>query len=940
MSVVEALAFFADQKKLVPMLTALVDLGLGYLCLGQPSTTVSGGEAQRIKLATELGRRAGGETLFLLDEPTTGLHPADVANLLGALDRLVGQGHTVVVIEHDLDLVRAADHVIDLGPESGERGGRLLYAGAPTGLVDAPESLTGLALRSEQEPVVPLSSTHDNAVAPICLRGVQTHNLRDLDVDIPTGQITVITGVSGSGKSSLAVHTLGAEGRSRYAEHFSTHVRQQLVGRLQADLTSCRGLGPTIVLGQQGGQGHPRSTVATSTEIHPLLRLLFARAGESPDGEMLRAGAFSFNTHEGACPVCHGLGHLLVGDPDKLVTHPQLSLLAGALDGTKTGRFYGEPDGQYVATLLQAGRTLGLDFSVPWCDLDDHTRRVAMHGTGEQLHQVTWEYKRGKRTGTHELSTTWPGFCGLVTEEYDRKHVDGRGQAMLVVMGQEQCVQCRGGRLMPASMEVTIEDRSIVDCCSLSVVEARNWLDDLSVDRARRLVDLREELARRLDTLVDVGLGYLTLDRHTTSLSGGETRRLHLARQLGARLRHVTYVLDEPTLGLHPRDTVRLWRVIEQLRDQGNTVVVVEHDPEVILAADHVIDIGPGPGRDGGSLVACGPPAAIMACADSVTGQWLKSLPESSTRTAVPGTATGVSLRDADLHNLDHLDVLFPAQRLTAVTGVSGSGKSSLLFGVLAASAEAGRPVGCAEVSGLESFHDVVAVRSGMAVGAAAGSMPVTLCGALDHLRTLLAGTEQARAAGLNRRHFTPNQRGGRCEACQGQGFQRVSLDFLSDVRTRCPECRGRRFLPVVLDCRWRDHSIADLLAMTVAAARQLLDDQPRLVACLEPLVEAGLGYLPLGQSTASLSGGERQRLHLACELLPARGGPNLYLCDEPSAGLHMADVDRLTRLLRRLVEAGHTVVVAEHDRAVIGAADHVIELGPGGGPDGGRRVF
>ncbi len=853
-----------------------------------------------------------------------------------ALERLADQGHTVVVTEHDLDLVRAADHVIDIGPGSGDQGGRLLFAGAPADLAAGGQSPTADALRRGDQPVAPAVAIDDAALTrPIELRGVRTHNLRDLDVDIPVNRITVVTGVSGSGKSSLAMDTLCAEGRSRYAEHFSTHVRQQLVGRIQADLASCRGLGPTIAVGQQAGSGSPRSTVATTAEVHPLLRLLFSRAGDTD----LPAGAFSFNTHDGACPTCRGLGAITVGDPDKLVTDPERSLLGGALDGHKTGRYYGEPDGRYTATLRQVGQELGLDFTLPWRDLNDRAREVAMHGTGEHEYAVRWHYQRGKRSGTHELTTAWPGFCGLVAEEYERKHADGRGQAMLAVMTDRTCPACDGRRLRPEALAVTVGSRNIDALCRLTVSRARAWLAALDDPVARLLTDLRDELDRRLATLEDVGLGYLGLDRRTTSLSGGEARRLHLARQLGARLRHVTYVLDEPTLGLHPRDVSRLWRAIEQLRDQGNTVVIVEHDPDVILAADHVIDIGPGPGREGGRLVACGTPAQIMACPESVTGRCLREravVPNATAPAAEP--ADHVTVRGAALHNLAGIDVAFAAGQLTAVTGVSGSGKSSLLFGVLAATAAADRPVGCTAVEGLDRFDAVIPVRQGRAASAA-GSMPVTACGALDPIRALLADTDAARAAGLAKRHFTPNQRGGRCETCQGQGALRMSLDFLSDIRTVCPECRGRRFQPHVLICTWRGHSIADILDLTAAEALDLFADQPRIARRLAPVVEAGLGYVPLGQTTASLSGGERQRLHLACELLPDRRGRNLYLCDEPSAGLHMADVERLCGVLRTLVKAGHTVIVAEHDRGLIAAADQVVELGPGGGPDGGRLV-
>ena len=961
----EAAKRFRRERKLARVLATLVDLGLGYLPLGQPATALSGGEAQRVKLATELARAAS-PALVALDEPTTGLHPADVAVLAAAFRRLCEAGHTLLVADHDLDLLLAADRVTEVGPGSGPEGGRVVAEGTAADLAARPESPTGTALRgvlAAPRPEATPAGVPEGE--PVVLCGVTTHNLRGVSARFPVPGLTVVTGPSGSGKSSLVFDTLLAESQARFADLVSPWARRFLPMKGGAELESASGLRAAVAVPADAARRNPRSTVGTATGIDELLRLLFARGGARPcpacsreaSGascacgghlEPLLASDFSPHSERGACPSCRGLGFVEACDPTRLVARPDLPLDGGALDATRFGTYLGEPDGQHVATLRAAAAALGVDVTGPWSALSPGARALAMDGAGDRTFVVDWSWKRGKRSGVHRLEAKWAGFARLVEAEYERVHADERGEELEPLLADRPCGACGGERLAPHARAVTFAGRRAPEAASAEADALAAWLDAIAraeagvADGALAVTaPVREALLPRLRALRDAGLGYLSPAREMASLSGGEAQRVRLAAALGGSLVGVTYVLDEPTQGLHPRDTERLVSVLRALADAGNAVVVVEHDAALVAAADHVVELGPGAGPEGGLVVAEGAPAALRADASSYTARLLArpfTAPPRVPRVALPG----VTVRGADRHNLKGIDVDFPAGGLVVVAGVSGSGKSTLVLEVLAPSLRAALrgdgPVGCRALEQHGEIDDLLASdQDGLSVGG--GSTVATLSGIADDLRRLFAATPEARKRKLAAAAFSTNVPGGRCEACAGRGVVRVAMDFLPDVTVGCETCGGRRFSDDVLACLLDGRSIAAVFDAPVSAAAEWLARRPAIAAPLAALRDLGLGYLRVGQEGTTLSSGERQRLRLARLLAAPRRGRVAVLLDEPTRGLGLDDVERLLSALGRLADEGHLVAVVEHHSAVLAAADRVVELGPEGGERGGRVV-
>jgi excinuclease ABC subunit A len=977
---VELARVFGDHRGVAAALQPLVDLGLGYLSLSQPAPTLSGGEAQRLKLARALAE-AGESTgrLYLLDEPTTGLHAADVAVLVGALQRLVDAGHSVVVVEHDMQLARAADWVVDLGPGAGEEGGRVVGEGVPEAIARL-ATPTGRALAAALGGAGAPGRSAPGAVraarptrradghASIRIVGAREHNLRHLNVEIPRDRLVAVTGVSGSGKSTLAFDVLFAEGQRRFLDCLSTYVRQFIRPLARPEVDRLEGVPPTVALEQKLSRGTPLSTVGTTSEVYHHLRLLWSRLGTvhcpgcGLPGAVVDAAALAARVaedfprgalevlaplvrrrkgfHLDAVAAAHRKGFAEVridgkrydaARPprvDRFRIH-DVEALAGRVDAARGRLAKLEP--AIARALALSGGTL-LAAGVDGIERFYSTRRSCPScGAGlpaPDPRLFSWSQKYG-------ACPECDGF-GAPRVEEDGETRRARDRA---------CAACGGTRLRPEARAVRIGGRHIGEVSALTLRELRGWLGALEGELPGEVRErVWPELILRLELLDRLGLGYLTLERGADTLSTGEAQRIRIVAALASNLRGVCYVLDEPTVGLHPRDDEALTKALLGLRDRGNTVVVVEHEESVIRAADHVIDLGPGAGPHGGRLVAQGSPAQVARVPESVTGRFLRGeggVPPWPRRPLKD--AARLRVLGARLHNLRDLDVEVPLGRLTVVTGVSGSGKSTLVRDVLFTAVKArlaGKrlPPSVRSLDGLRGVARALEVDESP-IGRTPRSVPATYVGIMDAIRTLFAAVPDARALGYSRSRFSFNVKGGRCERCEGQGRLRVTMALLPDVYVPCESCQGRRYNADTLAVRFKGHSVADVLGMTIDQAKEVFAAVGAIRRPLEFLSEIGLGYLQLGQPSPTLSGGEAQRIKLAAELTSPGFGPSLFVLDEPTTGLHMADVAKLVSALQRLVERGDTVVVIEHNLDLVAAADCVVDLGPEGGDGGGRVV-
>jgi excinuclease ABC subunit A len=1142
MEVAEAVSHFENVPKVAAMLRTLHDVGLDYIRLGQPSPTLSGGEAQRVKLAKELCRRGTGKTLYVLDEPTTGLHFEDIRKLLEVLHGFVDQGNTVLVIEHNLDVMKTADWLIDMGPEGGSGGGQVVCIGTPEVVAAHPESFTGAALRpvihpgplavvgkkksaktkalkelKATTPVLQAEATRE--FTHLEVQGASQHNLKSVSARIPRNEMSVFSGPSGSGKSSLAMDTIYAEGQRRYVESLSSYARQFLGQVQKPRVEQITGLSPAIAIEQKTTSKSPRSTVGTITEVYDYLRIAYARLGQRhcprcaipigtqstdeiiekitglPEGtkvyimapidrkgqekyeavwdEIRRAGFirmrvdgksygvdeppmidhrrkhqvevivdrnvvkantrgrigeaveqalsfgagllhlayvnqdldetewkverfsqhlacdecgrsyerlnphnYSFNSPLGWCPTCEGLGFQRGANVDLLIGDPKLTLRQGVVTAWP-GCEAGSPWAHFAEAIAKVG---GFNLDTAWNDLEPAQHRVILQGTGE-----TWleahsqpEGRSRKKSAVLTADPVRFQYKGLFPAIDEASRVSFVYRSRLDhIVDEVPCNACRGARLRPDSAATRFNGATIREACAQPLGVLLADLKQMKLTKHDQTVigEVLREIINRVKFLVDVGLDYLSLDRKGPTLSGGEAQRIRLASQIGSGLTGVLYVLDEPTIGLHPRDNARLLKALHHLRDLGNTLILVEHDREVIASADHLFDFGPGAGDQGGEITAAGPTAKVLKSKNSLTGQYLGgklsipvptnrrierlAKPKSAAREIRPDcelapadlarhyrlqTTNFISVLGARQHNLRNVDVHIPLGCFVAVTGVSGSGKSSLvnevLYNTLARKLNRARTAGAAhdDITGLDHLDKIINVDQDP-IGNSPTSNPATYTGVFDLIRELFSKLPVSKVRGYQPRRFSFNQKGGRCETCEGNGQKKIEMHFLPDVWVECDTCQGNRYNPETLMVQYHGKTIADVLTMRIGEALELFGNIPKIRVVLQTLADVGLGYMQLGQPAPTMSGGEAQRVKLAAELARPSTGKTLYLLDEPTTGLHFDDVQKLLTVLHRLVDIGNTVIVVEHNLDMIKTADWLIDMGPEAGVHGGQVV-
>lgn len=1097
MSIAEAVVFFENHPQISKTMKTLMDVGLGYIKLGQSSTTLSGGEAQRVKLASELRKTDTGNTVYILDEPTTGLHFTDISRLLDTLQELVSRNNTVIVIEHNLDVIKCADYIIDLGPDGGKGGGEVIGIGTPEEICAIKNSETGKVLKEilfrknhKKNLNDPKNKNISQKESFLEIEGAYENNLKNISVKIPKNELTVITGKSGSGKTSLAMDTVFKEGQARYVESLSTYARQFLGKNEKAKVKNISGLAPAIAVDQKNVTKNPRSTVATTTEVYDYLRLLYARAGEHhcpicqkhitpnhPDSifkelvskwegekgyllaplflpnislhlKLLKANHikgyaedlkrdgyqrvlvdsivyeldaipekikedakvylivdriaidkkqrkrfieaietafevgvglfvfmdkdlkkeylfsresaciehdffvpkeinprhFSFNSHWGACAECHGLGVRRSVAAELIVIDESKPVIDGAFDKyiqsliTRQGTYYST----FFNQLCKVNKVSPKD---SFQKINKSVQKKILYGDSAEIEFTkVKENISGSKTITY--SKKWEGLLPMVERFSKEAETEVVREKFEKYFKATICPNCQGSRLSPFSANVRFGGLTIQEFCNRNVDEILKFISSVKLSPMQKLISeqVLKEIKNRMEFLKNVGLAYLELNRSSATLSGGESQRIRLASQLGNKLQGVIYVLDEPTIGLHQVDTLRLINTLKEMRDLGNTVLVVEHDEDVMRMSDNILDMGPGAGIHGGNISYFGKSKNINKEKNSLTGAYLSGKKEIEFPKKRREFKSKITLSQVKTNNLKDITVEFPLHCLTVVTGVSGSGKSSLAietlpFALGVTEAEPGATPKFKSIKGIDSIDSVQFIDQSP-IGASPSSTPATYTGVFDFIRDIFAATNSAKVRGFSKGRFSFNTGEGRCSVCEGKGAILVQMHFLADVWMECEQCKGLRFNAETLSITFKEKTIADILNLTVEEAFQLFIDYPKIRRRLQGLIDVGLEYLKMGQSSISLSGGESQRMKLAAELYKSNTAHTLYILDEPTTGQHFDDINKLVAIFQRLVNEGHTLIVVEHNLDVIKNADYIIDLGPEGGKNGGELLF
>ena len=1020
LTVDSAISFFSSinnkkAQKVVMFLNHLTEVGLGYLRLGQPLNTLSGGESQRIKLVGHLLKKKKKKKeekgdLLLFDEPTTGLHFDDINILLKAFQKLVDNGHSVLVIEHNSDVIKCADYIIDLGPEGGDEGGNIVATGSPNEIRENKESYTGYFLgekiiKNKRPKRKKINNKNSNEIS---IRGARENNLKDLTLNIPHEKFTVITGLSGSGKSTLAFDVLFAEGQRRFLDSMSAYARQFVQQMERPNVDQVDGLPPTVAIEQRVSRGGGKSTVSTVTEIYHFLRLLYSKVGTQfctkcdtavekksissistlVHSELKKCkakllapivrGRKGFHTDTAEWALRQGISHfylngLLVKTEgfQKLERYKEhtIDAVVAQLDKNSSSKEISKSIdaalkfGKGTAKLLKpSGQSMVLssEMSCPNCG-----------EAYEELDPRLFSYNSPHGwcldcRGYGYIATIQPDYDkhdSIISAELDEESRMTKSKQV----EKEVCSTCNGARINEIARNVRIGEKSINYLCSLSVIKAIEEINKMNFKGVDKVIarDIVKEIHQRMTFLDEVGLGYLGLDRSAITLSGGESQRIRLASQLGSNLRGVLYVLDEPTIGLHPRDNDKLLETLLKLRDLGNSLVVVEHDDATISRSDHLIDLGPGAGNEGGEIVYEGelrltkqkPTKRIQsATVRSLTEKI--SHPINGSRRGLPknNSKGWINIKGANANNLNDLEVNIPIGRLTVLTGVSGSGKSSFMRGVLKPAFDAklnqknnkNTIKTWKSIKGAEQFSSVYEVDQ-TPIGKTSRSTPATYVKVFDEIRKLFSIVPESRVRGYEPGHFSFNTAGGRCEECGGNGQIKLEMNFLPTTWVQCEECKGARYNTATLEIFLNGKNIADVMDMSVTDACEFFKAHPKIITTLELLRDTGLGYLSLGQPSTTLSGGEAQRIKLVAEIRKGQSrtrnaimkgktgrNANLYLIEEPTIGLHQSDVVNLIGVLHALVDEGHTVVVIEHNLSVMAEADFMIDMGPEAGPRGG----